>query len=204
MKIKQWPLLASQAEPSGSASRAWISLPNQRISTWAPQCRADAANALLMPKGPTTSSHSTSGCSVGQLSTQLVPQGEPNWATGTQRNNNWVLGSTAEESQTAPCVISHGLPSLFKGSRKKAQPSGVLLWVSKWSVSFLLFCIPSLLDGIHALGRGLATAGHTQTMQEREEQVPYQRAGHAHPIQAWQTWVPIAACNTTISLFKKK
>lgn len=34
-----------------------------------------------------------------------------------------------------------------------------------------------------------------------KEQVPYQRAGHAHPGQAWQAWLPLAARNATISLF---
>lgn len=39
---------------------------------------------------------------------------------------------------------------------------------------------------------------------EGKEQVLYQRAGHAHPGQAWQAWLPLAARNATISLRRNK
>lgn len=143
MKIKQWSLLASHAKPSGSASRAWTSLRNQRISTWAPQWRSKRPFSAQRAHD-LQSQHP--GLFTGAAQHPAGAQGEQNWATGTQRNKNWVLGSAAEKSRTVPCVISHGLPSLFKGNRKKAQPSGVLLWVSKWSILFQLCCFAFLLS----------------------------------------------------------
>lgn len=103
-------------------------------------------------------------------------------------------------------VISHDLHSLSKvilTGKKKAQHIGILPQMPEWNILFQLCCLVSFLslEGFAPWDR----LGHSRNTHKpcKKEQILYQRAEQAHPIQAWQTWVPFAACNAMISLFGK-
>lgn len=223
LKIKQWPLLASCAEPfQGAEHKSSCITVGLRPELCRAELRADTAKALLMPRVPVTPVPQNWPVTWGNFS-------KPSWesdsegcsSTGTRGtklgHRCWekpelIFSICYHKGASIPYVISHcwrSSPKVILTGREKAQRIGILPQMPKWNIlsSSAALCPSSpRRDSLLGTGLGHRRNTHKPCKKERKkerEQILYQRAGHAHPVQAWETWVPFAACNATISLFEK-